>query len=93
MGHHPNRAAASLILGLLRAKLVRRLFKLVFCALPNLDEQFFRSRVIGNADQVFVGRAGETFPGPSLASPDGPNRAVVVGSYFHRAALGRGVVM
>src|SRR5437667_10149375 len=87
-----SRAATSLILGLLRAKLVYRLLKLAFCALPDLGEQFFRLRVISNADQVFIGRAGKTFPRPSLASPDGPNRAVVVGSYFHRAALGRGVV-
>ena len=59
-------------LGLLRAKLVYRLFKLAFCALPDLDEQFFGLGVISNPDQVFVGRARKTLP--SLASPDGPNR-------------------
>jgi hypothetical protein len=84
--------SASLILSLLRTKLVYRLLEPALCALPDLDEQFFRLRVLSNADQIFVGRARKTFPGPSLASPDGPNRAVVVGSYFHRAALGRGFV-
>jgi len=74
-------------LGLLRAKSVDRLLKLMFGALPDVDEQFFRLRVISNADQVFVGRAGKTLPRPSLASPDGPNRAVVVGSYFHRGCV------
>ena len=59
-------------LGLLRAKLVYRLLKLAFCALPDLDEQFFGLGVISNPDQVFVGRARKTLP--SLASPDGPNR-------------------
>ena len=53
-------------LGLLRAKLVYRLLKLAFCALPDLDEQFFGLGVISNPDQVFVGRARKTLP--SLAS-------------------------
>jgi hypothetical protein len=74
---------------LLRAKLVYRLLKPAFGALPDLGEQFFRLRVISNADQVFIGRAGKTFPGPSLARLDGPNRAVVVGGYFHQSFYGR----